>query len=127
MNNFKIKYDGLQTMWVYKDHTNPKNILNQKTIVLYKKGSMIDFCIGRWKYEPTTFEKLTSLNPITIETVTIKNPKIRFYIDAHNVYYKKDREKCFVLANQRIKELLDNATSSSSSDKSSNKANSETR
>ena len=26
-NNFKIKYDGLQTMWVYKYHTNPKDIL----------------------------------------------------------------------------------------------------
>ena len=37
MNNFKIKYDGLQTMWVYKDHTNPKNILNQKLLFFIKK------------------------------------------------------------------------------------------
>ena len=30
LGNFKIKYDGLQTIWVYKDHTNPKDILNKK-------------------------------------------------------------------------------------------------
>jgi len=107
LDNFKIKYDGLQTMWVYKDHTIPKDILNIKTIVLYKKGSMVDFCIGRWKYEPDTAEILVSWSP-TLETkiVKVKNPKIRFYIDSHKLFYKKDKEKCFDLANKKIENII---------------------
>ena len=106
LGNFKIKYDGLQTIWVYKDHTNPKDILNKKTIVLYKQGSMIDFCIGSWRYEPDTREKLISLTPIQTEIVKVKNPKICFYIKSHKLYYKKDKEKCFDLANKKIENII---------------------
>ena len=113
LNNFKIKYDGLQTMWVYKYHTNPKDILNKKTIVLYKQGSMVDFCIGRWNYEPDTKERLVSWSPIQTEIIKIKNPKIRFYIDSHRLFYKKDKEKFFDFANKKIKNIIkerDNGT-----------------
>jgi len=106
LGSFKIKYDGLQTMWVYKDHTNIKDILNKDTIVLYKKGSMVDFCLGSWRYEPDTVERLVSWSPIQTKIVKIKNPKIRFYITSHKLYYKKDKEKCFNLANKKIENII---------------------
>ena len=106
LGNFKIKYDGLQTMWVYKDHITPKNILNKETIVLYKQGSMIDFCLGSWRYEPDTNERLISLTPLQTEIIRIKNPKIHFYIDSHKLFYKKDKEKCFDLANKKMENII---------------------
>ena len=106
LGNFKIKYDGLQTMWVYKDHITPKNILNKQTIVLYKQGSMVDFCLCCWRYEPDTRERLISLTPIQTEIVKIKNPKIRFYITSRKLYYKKDKVKCFKLANKKMENII---------------------
>ena len=106
LGNFKIKYDGLQTMWVYKDHITPKNILNKETIVLYKQGSMIDFCLGCWRYEPDTRERLISMTPIQTEIVKVKNPKIRFYIKARKLFYKIDKVKCFELANKKIENII---------------------
>ena len=106
LGNFKIKYDGLQTMLVYKDHITPKNILNKETIVLYKQGSMIDFCLGSWRYEPDTKERLISLTPLQTEIIRIKNPKIHFYIDSHKLFYKKDKEKCFDLANKKMENII---------------------
>ena len=106
LGNFKIKYDGLQTMWVYKDDITPKNILKKETIVLYKQGSMVDFCLGCWNYEPDTREILISMTPIQTEIVRIKNPKIRFYIKARKLFYKKDKVKCFKLANKKMENII---------------------
>ena len=89
-NNWKLKYQGLVTSYVYKDHTNIKNVLKKKTIVIFKKGSMLDLNIGYWDYESPTVERLVSWNPPIIKTVKIKNPKIVFYIDHRKLYYKKD-------------------------------------
>ena len=35
ISNFKIKYQGLTTMWVYKDQTNPKEKFKKQTYVIY--------------------------------------------------------------------------------------------
>ena len=91
-NNWKLKYQGLVTSYVYKDHTNIKNVLKKKTIVIFKKGSMLDLNIGYWDYESPTVERLVSWNPPIIKTVKIKNPKIVFYIDHRKLYYKKDNK-----------------------------------
>jgi len=106
-NNWKLKYQGLVTSYVYKDHTNIKNVLKKKTIVIFKRGSMLEFNKGHWDYEEPTLQKLVSWNPPVIKTVKIKNPKIVFYIDAQKTYDKENRDKCFETANKRIKELLE--------------------
>jgi len=123
MNNFKIKYQDQSTYWVRKDQTNPKEMLNKWTYIIWKKGSGFELAKGRWEYEPDTKEILLSWKPLKIKTIKIKNPKIYFFSTSHFTFSSERKEDCFKIANKRINELLDNATSSSSSDKSNNKAN----
>jgi hypothetical protein len=104
-NNWKIKYQGQLTFWVYKDYTNTKQILNKRTVVIYKQGSGFDVCVGAWQYEHPTKQVLLSWDPIKIKTVKIKNPKICFFHSTHREFKKEEREKCFEFANKRI-ELL---------------------
>jgi len=128
MNNFKIKYQGQLTFWVHKDQTNPKEMLNKWTYIIYKTKRGLNWGYeivkGRWEYEPNTKEIVLSWSPLKLKTIKIKNPKIYFFHTTQSFYPIDKKEMCFERANKKIKELSDNVTSSSSSDKSNNKANS---
>ncbi len=108
ISNFKIKYQGLTTMWVYKDQTNPKEMLKKQTYIIYKRGSGFELAKGRWEYEPNTKEILVSWTPLKLKTIKIKNPKICFFSTSHFQFSSERKEDCFRIANKRIlKELKD--------------------
>ena len=102
ISNFKIKYQGLTTMWVYKDQTNPKEMLKKQTYIIYKKGSGFELAKGRWEYEPNTKEILVSWTPLKLKTIKIKNPKICFFSTSHFQFSSERKEDCFRIANKRI-------------------------
>ena len=58
-----------------------------------------------WNFD-NTYSKLPEPFREKINPVKVKNPKICFYIKSHKLYYKKDKEKCFDLANKKIENII---------------------
>ena len=133
ISNFKIKYQGLTTMWVYKDQTNPKEMLKKQTYVIYwhQRGREMGYelCKGRWDYEPSENEVLTNLKTFETKTIKVKNPKIYFYHVPCVWFPKTKKEDCFRIANKKIlKEFqADNKIQVSAGKSTNNNPESKTR